>query len=256
MRLDKDDARTVTAEPSGTVTSFNAEAAEKLRECAAILRAQEANPFRVNAYRRAAGTLESLGTDAREILEEKGMQGLIALPGIGKGLASAIDEMARTGRLSQLDRLRGEATPELQFQSVPGIGPALARAIHDTLHVESLEELELAAHDGRLRTVPGIGRRRAEAIKAGLAARLRRGAPRRLTTRARPAIELLLDVDREYRNRAQEGELPRIAPRRFNPEGKAWLPVLHTDRDGWHFTALFSNTALAHELARVRVRGF
>jgi putative hydrolase len=43
-----------------------------------------------------------------------------------------------------------------------------------------------------------------------------------------------------------------IAPRRFNPEGKAWLPVLHTVRDAWHFTALYSNTALAHKLNRMR----
>ena len=42
--------------------------------------------------------------------------------------------------------------------------------------------------------------------------------------------------------------LPKIAPRRFNPDGKAWLPVLHTRFGPWHFTALFSNTALAHEL--------
>ena len=48
----------------------------------------------------------------------------------------------------------------------------------------------------------------------------------------------------------QPGELPKIAPQRFNPEGKAWLPILHAEREGWHFTALFSNTARAHELGR------
>lgn len=40
----------------------------------------------------------------------------------------------------------------------------------------------------------------------------------------------------------------KIAPKRFNPEGKAWLPILHTSRDGWSFTVLYSNTARAHEL--------
>ena len=48
------------------------------------------------------------------------------------------------------------------------------------------------------------------------------------------------------------GELPQIAPRRFNPDGKAWLPILHSARDCWHFTALYSNTARAHELGRTR----
>jgi putative hydrolase len=46
--------------------------------------------------------------------------------------------------------------------------------------------------------------------------------------------------------------LPGIAPRRFNPTGEAWLPILHTERGDWRFTALFSNSALAHELGRVR----
>jgi hypothetical protein len=67
-----------------------------------------------------------------------------------------------------------------------------------------------------------------------------------------PSIEVLLDVDREYREKAAAGRLVTIAPRRFNPTGEAWLPVLHTERGDWHFTALFSNTARAHELKRTR----
>ena len=67
-----------------------------------------------------------------------------------------------------------------------------------------------------------------------------------------PAVELLLQVDREYRERAARDDLPTIAPRRFNPQRTAWLPVLHTVRGNWHFTALFSNTARAHELGRTR----
>jgi putative hydrolase len=64
-------------------------------------------------------------------------------------------------------------------------------------------------------------------------------------------VDLLLDVDREYREKATVGQLIKIAPKRFNPEGEAWLPVLHTARGTWHFTALYSNTAQAHQLARV-----
>jgi len=66
-----------------------------------------------------------------------------------------------------------------------------------------------------------------------------------------PSVAVLLDVDREYREKARAGELPKIAPRRMNPEGKAWLPVLHTRFGPWQFTALFSNTERAHELHRV-----
>ena len=62
----------------------------------------------------------------------------------------------------------------------------------------------------------------------------------------------LLDIDLEYRQKAKSGKLPRIAPRFFNPTHEAWLPVLHTKRDNRHYTALYSNTARAHELGTFR----
>jgi hypothetical protein len=238
--------------PASTDLVFNAEAARILRECGTLLEQQDANPFRVNAYRRAAETLESLDVDARDLLREQGLEGLIALPAIGAGLASAIDEIARTGRLSRLDRLRGSADPETLFRTVPGIGPELARRFHEELHVDTLEALEVAAHDGTLARVPGMGARRIAAIEAGLARLLGR-TRKDFSARSRfqePRAEILLDVDREYRAAATAGRLPLVAPRRFNPEGKAWLPIWHTSRDGWHFTALYSNTARAHELGR------
>jgi putative hydrolase len=233
-------------------TLFNETAATMLRDCAELLRQQDANPFRVNAYIRAAQTLDALPEDARDILRERGVDGLVALPAIGRGLAAAIAEIADTGRLSRLDRLRGSVAPEKLFQTVPGIGPSLAHTIHDSLEVESLEALEVAAHDGRLDAVKGIGPRRAAAVRAGLAALLGRAAAGRRPAARKPSVQTLLDIDREYRDKAAADKLPRIAPRRFNPQGLAWLPILHADRRGWHFTALFSNTARAHELKRTR----
>jgi hypothetical protein len=141
--------------------------------------------------------------------------------------------------------------PEKLFQTLPGVGPELAARLHERLEAESLEALEVAAHDGRLEGVPGIGRRRAELIRGLLAERLGRPRLRRIAARReRPPVELLLNVDREYREKAAAGRLRRIAPKRFNPTGEAWLPVLHTRRGEWEFTALFSNTRLAHELGR------
>lgn len=229
---------------------LNKQAAEIFRECAAILKQQAANPFRVNAYLRAANVLDALQDDARILLEKEGTAGLVKLPGIGKGLAAAIDEIARTGRLSQLDRVRGEASPETLFQTLPGVGPKLAEDIHGILHVDTLEALEAAAHDGSLLQVPGVGERRAAAIRAGLAAVLGRGQARPPRHGALPPVRLLLAIDSAYRRQAAAGELPKIAPKRFNPDGKAWLPILHAEREGWHFTALFSNTARAHDLGR------
>jgi Helix-hairpin-helix domain len=160
--------------------------------------------------------------------------------------------MVRTGRWAQLERLRGAVAPEQLFQSFPGLGPELARRIHEHLDVDTMEALELAAHDGRLEQVPGIGPRRAAMLRAALSGMLARTRPARRERALEPDVDLLLNVDCEYREKAERDALPKIAPRRFNPTGEAWLPILHTERGDWRFTALFSNTALAHELGRVR----
>jgi DNA uptake protein ComE-like DNA-binding protein len=225
--------------------------ASALREAAALLQAQDASQFRILAYLKAARTVEELEEDIADIAS-KGLAALDALPNIGSGIAAAVLELLSTGRWSQLDRLRGGLDPEDAFRHVPGIGPELAQLIHEHLHVDTLVALEAAAHDGRLERVPGIGPRRAAIIRNGLAALLSRrgtgGFSRRME--APPPVGMVLDVDREYRTRAQAGDLRKIAPKRFNPEGAAWLPILHTERGPWHFTALFSNTARAHELKR------
>jgi len=231
----------------------NTQIADWLRQAAEILAAQGANPFRVGAYRRAADTVAQFDGSLRELFDAQGRPGLEALPGIGAGIAAAIAEMVETGHWTQLDRLRGSLDPVRLFRTVPGIGPGLAQRIHDTLGVETLEALESAAHDGRLDEVPGVGPRRAASIRAALAEILDRSRLRRRAApspAAEPDVAVLLDVDREYRAKAEAGTLQTIAPRRFNPEQRAWLPVLHTARDDWHFTALYSNTAKAHELNR------
>jgi putative hydrolase len=228
--------------------NINAWVAGSLQEMAGLLEDQAANPFRINAYRRAARTLEGLDEPVDALYRRSGREGLMALPSIGEGIATAIENLLRTGRLPQLERLRGSVEPETVFDSLPGVGPRLAAAIHDTLHVDTLEQLEVAAHDGRLETVPGIGASRAASIRALLAQRLKR-PPRRARARA-PSVAAILDADGQYRREAAAGRLRTIAPRRFNPSHKAWLPVLHTDRDGWHMTLLFSNTARAHDLGK------
>jgi putative hydrolase len=228
----------------------NEDIAGKLRQMADVLESQAADGFRIAAYRGAARTLDGLATPVDEIVREKGLPGLVELPGIGRGIGAAIIEMVTTGRWAQLDRLEGTLEPRRLFQTVPGVGPELSERIFDALHIDTLEALELAAHDGRLEQVPGIGKRRAAAIRAALSERLGRRHIRAKSRAHLPSVEILLDVDREYRQRADRGELRKIAPKRFNPSGEAWLPVLHTKRADWDLTALFSNTQKAHELGK------
>ena len=118
--------------------------------------------------------------------------------------------------------------------------------------METLEQLEAALHEKSANDVAGIGPRRLAILRATLAQMLARIRAVRTGPADEPRVDMLLVIDREYRTKATANELKTIAPKRFNPKGEAWLPVLHTGRDKWHFTALFSNTARAHELRKVR----
>jgi predicted flap endonuclease-1-like 5' DNA nuclease len=253
------------ASPSTSVS--NTDVADAFERVADLLEVQDGNPFRVRAYRAAASTMRTLDRPVSALVLEEGPDALERLPGIGTALAAAIEEFVLTGRMRFLERLEGQVCPEDLLRTIPGIGPELARRIHRDLGVETLEELEIAAHDGRLERVRGFGPRRTESVRQTLAGILGRAARRRALARLpgaewpqgkrrgpdetqTPSVEALLSVDEEYRRRVSVGDLHRIAPRRFNPRHEAWLPILHTEREGWSMTALFSNTARAHELGR------
>ena len=60
-----------------------------------------------------------------------------------------------------------------------------------------------------------------------------------------PPVSLLIYIDDIYRNKAEQDELPKIAPKHFNPDGKSWLALMHVTKKKWHFTALYSNTPRA-----------
>jgi hypothetical protein len=232
--------------------SLNRLLADRFDEIARLLDEQEANPFRVQAYRRAAALLRGLPEPVEAILRREGLAGLDRLPGIGPALARMIAEYASSGRLPLLDQLRGAHDPVALLRTVPAIGAKLARRLHDELGIDSLEELEYAAHDGRLAKCDGIGPKRLASIRESLASRLARRRPSEPWSSERPPAEDLLEVDREYRNGARAGTLRKITPRRFNPHRQAWLPVLHVRKGGWDYTALYSNTARAHQLGKTR----
>jgi DNA polymerase (family X) len=160
-----------------------------------------------------------------------------------------------------LDRVEGELAHGDLFTAVPGIGPELAHRIHETLGIETLEELADVAHDGRLARVAGFGPHRVRAVCTYLDAALGRAPRHRAGQRegqlhfgfaepaARPPVGLLLELDETYRRLAAGGRLPCIAPR-LDVEGQASLPVWQAERDGWSFTVRRSTTARARALGR------
>lgn len=227
--------------------------AARLDEVAALLAAQGSNPFRVRAYRRAADTVRRLERPVTELLAEGGLEALEHLPTVGEGIARAIRDLIHHGRMPMLERLRGGSDPIELLTTVTGIGRRTADKLHHELGIDSLEELERAAHDGRLARLAGFGPKRLAGVRDSLAQRLSRvRTPLVQRGSDEPPVAELLDVDREYRARAAAGTLRTIAPRRLNPSGEAWLPVLHTWRGRRHYTALFSNTPRAHAAGRTR----
>lgn len=246
------------AEPSFKNHKTNHDIAKLFNQIADLLEIQGDNPHRIRAYRRGAERVRAIEEPLAELALAEDRQALEALPDIGQSLASLIIEYVQTGRSTLLDRLQGHVSPEDLFVKIPGIGEILAGRITAELESETLEELEQAAYDGRLQAIEGFGPRRVDGVRTSLESMLSRSAwwrARRLAALGRqleadrrdhPSVEALLAVDATYRRRAQAGDLQRIAPRRFNPEGKAWLPIMHLQREEWAFTTLYSNTARAH----------
>ena len=223
----------------------NPRIARVLSEIAELLQAQHANPHRVRAYTHASEVISGHDVPLGDVYRGEGVAGLEAMPGIGYRLARAVVEILRTGSSSTLERLQGETQHETELAELPGIGEVLAERIHHELGISTREALRAALDDDRLAAVEGVGPHRLDALRKAL------GQPGESAPRPSPpppSVADLLEVDRIYRARVAAGAVNKIAPKRNNPESKAWLPILHFERREWAYTALFSNTELAHEL--------
>ena len=238
--------------------TFNNEVAKNLREIAVLLENQQANYFRCQAYLNAAKTIEELPKDLRSLFETQGIEGLIHLPTIGVGIAHLIYEYIGTGRMSRLENLQGSSDPLAMLQSIPTIGRLLAKRIRDKLHIDTLFSLEGSLHSGQLDQIQGLGNKRRQAIEDWLYKNVTernkqlKNYKHEVSKKPKaPSVELLLNLDTEYRDKANVGKLPFITPKRFNLENKAWLPILHTKKSDWYFTVIYSNTERAHKLDKV-----
>jgi hypothetical protein len=111
----------------------NAEIADVLDRVADLLEAQEANRYRVRAYRTAAEAIRQHDTPLAQILREGGVEAVDALPTIGPTIAAHVAELVHRRDLTLLERLEGEVSPERLLATVPGIGPELGARIHQDL---------------------------------------------------------------------------------------------------------------------------
>jgi DNA polymerase (family 10) len=151
--------------------------AQVLEQIAAFLELKSENPFRVRAFRTAARAITSFPEDLRQSLEDGS---LAAAKGVGPATLQIVKELVYTGRASMLEELREQIPAGLvEMLEISGLGVAKIRQIHEVLGIDSLTELEAAAHDGRLAKLPRFGARTSENILKAIAF-LRRASSYRL----------------------------------------------------------------------------
>jgi DNA polymerase (family 10) len=134
-----------------------------------ILEFQNANPFRVRAYRNASRTITDLPEAVAQIVRDSERQ-LTDLPGIGKDLAEKITELVTTGGLKYLAELQAQVPATvLALLRVPGMGPKKAAVLYKELGIETLDQLRAACQEQKVRNLKGFGAKTEETILKGLA---------------------------------------------------------------------------------------
>jgi DNA polymerase (family 10) len=146
----------------------NAEIADLLYRLAELLELQQEEPFRVRAYRRAAGTIQRWPASVSAMVARG--EDLSALPTIGETIAGQLAQICETGSLPGLKEAERRTPPELlSLSKLPGIGPKRLRRLADYLAVHSMEALRQAVQRRLVREVPGLGPRIEEGLRRALA---------------------------------------------------------------------------------------
>ena len=147
----------------------NAQIASAFAEAADLLEVQDANPFRVRAYRNGSRAVKNHPEAFADVLSRDPDIRLEQFTGIGKDLAAKIREAVDTGRIAFVDELRAEVPPvTLELFRIPGLGPKKISKLLTALDVTSVDELKTAAEDGRVAGLSGFGKKTAETILDGI----------------------------------------------------------------------------------------
>jgi len=151
----------------------NPQVAEVLFNIATLLEMQQANPYRIAAYRNAARGLLALGEPVSAILARGDR---LEVPGLGERLRRKIGELVTSGRMTFYDDLCEESLPVdvRALMAVPHVGPRTALRLAGQLDIHSVAQLYQAASSQRLRPYYGFGPRSEQRLAVGAAAVLSR----------------------------------------------------------------------------------
>jgi DNA polymerase (family 10) len=177
------------------VPIHNADIAGIFNEIADLLDIEQANPFRIRAYRNAARMVSELGREVRTLLANGA--DLTTLPGIGDDLAGKMREIVETGSCRMLDALQTELPPAIaELLHVPGLGPKRVRTLWHDLDIQTPEQAARAARDGRIRALPGFGEKTEANILQAIEAHLSQTRRIKLATAAQYASTLVDALNR------------------------------------------------------------
>ncbi|MCH7874730.1 MAG: DNA polymerase/3'-5' exonuclease PolX [Gemmatimonadetes bacterium] len=214
----------------------NTEIAKVLRDVGTLLEIDGANPFRVRAYENAARTVEPHAVPMRTMVESGAK--LTDLPGIGKEMASHIQELVTTGALRVLQDLTREVPYTLvEMVRLPGVGPKRANKLWRELGVETIDQLEAAAKAGAVESLAGFGKKTQERIVRGIAS-LKKRAGRFRLAHADQLVEPLVEYMRTHEG-VRRIEVAGSYRRRMETVGDIDLLVIARDPQPVmdHFTA-------------------
>ena len=151
--------------------------------------------FKIRAYRRTADVIENLSSNVQEIYDKWKLKGLIEIPSVGKAIALKIDELLTTGRIEYFEELKKKTTinvDEFYHLEGIGIGPRTVKVLYDRLGIKNLSDLEKAAAEGKIHSVPGFSYKKEESILKKIQS-LKKGGGRYLLGDIYPLVKQIED---------------------------------------------------------------
>ena len=174
----------------------NKEVAQKFYELAGLSELAEENPFKARAYLEVAQQIENLPVPVENLAREGK---LTSIKGVGKASANKILQYLNTGRIDKLEELK-KKIPEslLDLKKIPELGARRTKILFDTLGIQSVESLEKAAMQGKIRNLPGFGEKIEKRILKGLEDIKNRQSERISIGIALPLAESIVDELKKY----------------------------------------------------------
>ena len=149
----------------------NSEVSKIFREIAFILQTEDEKKsepniiFKIRSYNKAADEIQNLSSDIGDIYKKDKLKGLLKIPSIGKAIASKLEEYITTGKIHYYDELKEKLPVDVsQFFGLEGIGPKTIKTLYSYLGIKNISDLEKAALEGKIRSIPGFSQKKEELI--------------------------------------------------------------------------------------------